>query len=245
MEIFDAHTFFGSAPDEKADYSLETLLRELERHGIGRALTVSLKGVRYDADEGNAETLEACRAYAKRGNPALAPVATVDPRRWLGANEEIAGWREAGFAAVRLFPGAQGWPLDYLPLERVLAEVDRAGLPIMVSCDRQGAATQIARAAKRLSVPVILMEVGYWAFAEGLAAAQTDEKIHMETSSFTTPESLEIAAQAVGAERLLFGSGLPRRAAASALRMVKSSRLSDREQALVLGDNLRRITGLK
>jgi predicted TIM-barrel fold metal-dependent hydrolase len=245
MEIFDAHTFFGAVPDERADYSLPTLIRELERHGIGAALTFSLKGVRYDAEEGNAETLEALRARAGKGNPSLAPVATIDPRRWLGAGEQIAGWRQAGFRAVRLFPEAQGWPLDYAPLERILAEIDIAGLPVMASAERQGTATQIARLAKRLSVPTILMQVGYWTFAEGLAAAQADDKIHIETSSFATPESLEIAAEAVGAQRLVFGSGLPRRSAASALRMVTSSRLSSGEQALVLGENLKRITGLE
>jgi hypothetical protein len=245
MEIFDAHTFFGAVPEEKTDCSLPTLLRELERHGIGRALTLSLKGVRYDAEEGNAETLEACRAHSHIGNPVLAPVATIDPRRWLGASEQIAGWRRAGLKAARLFPEAQGWPLDYLPLERILAEIDAAGLPVMVSAERQGTATQIARLAKRLSVPIILMEVGYWAFAEGLAAAQLDEKIHMETSNFAAPGSVELAAKAVGAERLLFGSGLPRRSAASALAMVTSSRLSASQQELILGGNLKRITRLE
>jgi len=235
VEIWDANAHFGALPFKDADCSLDALLGLMSRHGITRAAAYSLKGVYYDFHEGNEDALAAAKEH-----DCLLAVATVDPRRHLGCVEEVSLRAEHGCRAVRFFPDAQGWPVNFLPLRPILEEADRCGMAVMMPAEAPGMATQAVEAIAGLELPLILVGGGYNTMAELIAAARERPNVYIETHRLATPEGIDVVAEAIGHERLVFGSGAPEVYPASALALVEHSGLSPAQKRDVLCENLKR-----
>jgi hypothetical protein len=237
--ICDAHTHFGRLAFGQDDLSLDTLLRELDRHGIERAVSYSLKGVYCDFAEGNDETLRAAQQH-----PQIVPLATLDPRRHLGCAEEIARRAAQRFRALRVFPEAQGWPLEFLPFLNLVPAIARCGMALFLSAATNGMATQVVRLLRDSGVTVVLLDVGYGSMAEAIAAAQAYPALRIEMHRIDTPGGVKILADEVGAERVLFGSEAPACAMASPLNLVRAAEIPTADQEKILGGNLAALLGI-
>ncbi|MDI6829102.1 MAG: hypothetical protein QME62_11530, partial [Armatimonadota bacterium] len=136
FSVIDINTHFGFLPYRDTDVSLNTLLNSMRKYGISTALTYSLKGVSYDAVEGNDETYAIIQAH-----PELVPVATVDPRRHIGVIDEIEKRRGQGFVALRIFPEAQCWRINSAMLRPILRTLESLQMPLIVSGAGSGTPT--------------------------------------------------------------------------------------------------------
>lgn len=234
--IIDINACFGFEPERKVDVSLSQLLGLMDRFNIDKALAYSLKAVYYDFQEGNEETLR----VAQR-EPSIIPVAVVNPQQFphfLKATKEI---KEAGFKAIRLFPHLHHYPYDFSPLEYIFQEALQAELPVLIHCRSQGSATLMGRWAERFAIPFILCEVGYDNLAEVLYVAIKNSNIYIDTSYLDGFGNIEIAREYLGADRLLFGSGMPYRNPYPAMETVRRSFLSLEEKEKIMGTNARRL----
>jgi predicted TIM-barrel fold metal-dependent hydrolase len=233
--MFDAVTAFGSYPGKQVDWSLETLLGILRDNGVGRALSLSLKGVYYDFEEGNDETLAVSRHHE-----AIVPVATIDPRRHLGCIEEVGRRVEQGFRVFRFFPTTQGWPVEFLPLRNLLRELARFDVRLMLPVSGNGAITAVLDAldACAPALPVLLIGVSYANLAELLAALKASDRLYTDVHMMDSPNALEIIADEVGVERIIFGSNSPEREFRTALNVVTGSTLSEADKHKVLSSNI-------
>lgn len=238
--VVDCNTHFGFLPFRDTDVSVGRLLALMDRHGVATALTYSLKGVAYDFEEGNDETLAVCRE-----NPRLLPVATVDPRRYLGVTEEMTKRHREGFLALRVFPESQGWQIDSVMFRPILAELERLNMPLVVPCPSSGSATSILRAVGGSTLPVILCGVGYFNLAEAIAACRENPMLFVEAQIVDTPDALRVAADAIGAERFVFGSNSPSCSMRASLNLVAESELDDEQKSMVFSSNVCRILGIE
>jgi len=76
-----------------------------------------------------------------------------------------------------------------------------------------------------------------------VAVMTESPNLMVETHELHVPGVFKMLAEKVGAERIIFGSGAPRRSTASTLNYALNSELSDAEKQLVLGGNIKRILG--
>jgi predicted TIM-barrel fold metal-dependent hydrolase len=235
--VIDSNTHFGLMPYKDTDVSVEKLVSSMRKNGVAGALTYSLMGVAYDFQEGNEETSTACSA-----NPGLLPVATVDPRRYLGVIEEIGRCRSRGFVALRVFPEQQGWKINSALFGPILNECERVRMPLIVSA--AAGLTDILQAVNGSTVPLIVTGIGYANLAEGIAVAEEHPSMLIEVQVMDPPDSLRVAVDALGAERFVFGSNAPSLSMRASLNLVAESELSDEQKALVFGGNLQRVLGL-
>ncbi|MGD8238068.1 MAG: amidohydrolase family protein [Armatimonadota bacterium] len=233
-EILDAVTSFGAYPGKQVDWSLEALLGVLQQNGVGRALSLSRKGVYYDFEEGNDETLAVTREH-----PAIMPVATIDPRRHLGCIAEVGRRVEQGFRVFRFFPAEQGWPWNFLPFHNLLRELAGCDVRLMLPVSGNGAITAVHDALKAHApdLPVLLIGVTYSNLAELIAALRATDRLYTDVHMMDSPNALELIADEAGVERLIFGSNSPERELRSALNVVTYSSLSDADKRKVLAEN--------
>jgi predicted TIM-barrel fold metal-dependent hydrolase len=236
--IYDANTAFGSSPAKDADWSLGTLLRILEEHGVERALTISLRGKYYDFITGNDETLESCRNH-----PVLLPAATVDPRQYLDCSEEVRRCVDQGFLAFRFFPDSQGWPLEWLPFFEICELLAEHGLPIILPAMPAGTITQAGRHLAPYGMRVLFLGAGYGIMAEVIAAIKQYPRFYFDTHLLDTPGAFEVLCRAGGSDRLVFGSGTPERYFESAANMLNTSDLTPEQRRRISQDNLREFLG--
>ena len=234
--IVDANTVFGAYPKRKTDVSLKNLLKIMDVNRVEKALTTSLKGAFYSYEEGNEETLKACRA-----NNRLIPLATVDPRRFAGDRGEIENLVGSGFKGIRLFKDIQGYPLDYSPLIEIIESMNGLGVPLLVPCNEYGCITLLSRLTAGKEYPVIVLGCTYSLLSEFIVSARRNRNLYVETRLLTSSDAIEVLAEKVGADRLIFGSGILLEYFQASYRMVESARIRDEDKDLILSGNILRI----
>jgi len=232
--IIDADTLFGFWPSRHVDVSLDKLQRLMERHNVELACACSARGICYDFQEGNQETIDVARS-----NSCLVPVLTVDPRRYLGVAEEVRRRVAEGHKVFRLYPEYQNWTVNTPSARKVLSILEDAGATIMLG----GTAAQAIPEIRSLQVPVILTWVHYYYLSDVLAYADEMPHLYLSTRFLIGPRSLEIAVSALGAERLIYGSQAPLVSMASALKLVLTADLTPDQRGAILSGNMQRLLG--
>lgn len=239
MDIVDINTLFGPLPIASTDLSVDTLLGLMQKHQVGAACTLSTLGLMLDPNVGNAATLAACKEH-----PELLPVATFNPTQYFGDEGPVSRLKAEGFRLVRFFPATQGWPVDFAPFAALVQSLRSVGLPLMVETERPGDATALQRVIGDYSAPVILAGTDTTTLAEVVACLRKNANWHLEISRLLGPGCLKVVADAVGAERLLFGTSAAYRPIAGPYQVVRYSGLSDAQMQQTLGGNTRRLLGL-
>lgn len=239
--FIDVHTVFG--PDHgtagTAGHPLSSLIAERRTHGIRLSLASSLLAVWADQATGNRLAAET----AADGANGLAAIAVVGARRTTDADRVVAEAARAGAVGYRL----DGWD-GSTPLPEsvrvVLAAVARAGRPLLVRIGRNGASSAIGAATADVGIPVVLLGAHYTTIADDLAAAIRYPHLHLETSAMAHFRAISTAVGAVGAERVLLGTGSPGRAAASPISAVLAASIPDDAKRGILAGNAVRLFGL-
>ena len=103
-------------------------------------------------------------------------------------------------------------PGSGLSAEPVVRAAARTGRPLLVPISGWGSASAIGAATEGLGVPVMLTGSHYTTSVEDVAAGRRYEHLHFDTSGMAHFRAIETFVAAVGAERVLFGSGSPLRA---------------------------------
>jgi predicted TIM-barrel fold metal-dependent hydrolase len=168
-------------------------------------------------------------------------VATVNPRRYFGSAEDMQAIRAQGFRIFKFYPGSQEWPVDYAAFGEALKQLAPLKTPIMVNAELMGEPSRLARMVASYPAPVILCSINGETLTEALAVAASLPNLLIETHELHVPGALRTLADRIGPERIVFGSGAPRRSLASSLYYVLYSELADDEKQLVLGGNIKRI----
>ena len=238
-DIVDINTLFGPLPASSADLAVDSLLQLMQAHQVALACTLSTLGILLDPALGNAATRAACSEQTQ-----LVPVATLNPTMFVGDTSALDQFTAEGFRMLRFFPTDQRWIIDFAPFHWLLSRVQETRIPVMVDIRNLGEITDLTRALSDTNAVVILSGVNRHTLAEAVAAMQTFPNWHIETSRLLSPGCLKLAADCIGAERLLFGTGAPAQPIASGLHTVRYAGLDANSVAMVLGSNARRLLNL-
>lgn len=245
--LFDANCHLGHAGGLSAPMDAAELVGALDQAGIAEALVTHSSAVAYDPAHGNELLREALT-----GNGRLCACWVVMPHHTGEMPEPQALVRQlldAGARAARLYPKRVGPLREYLygPLLGVLQE-SRVPLLIdfelghwgahMQAVDWDGLGWLLGRYPR---LPVVLPRLGQAVDRMLLPFMDLHANLHLETSYYIGSGALERLAARVGAERLLFGTGMPRYAPGPAITLLTYSGLGEADKALVGAGNLRRL----
>lgn len=229
--IVDVLTCFGSHPAGGPEHRLADLLEVLHRHGVERALTLSLRAVRYAGPEGNDETLQVCKRHL-----VLEPVGVIDPRRYFDCFEEIDRRVDQGFRVFRFFPEVQGWSVEGANFLRLCEKLAEVGARAMLPAGAPGQPTRIAQAVSRTKLPTMLIGAGYGVMGEVMAVLEEHRNIYTEAHVMDTPFALETLMDA-GPRQVVFGSNSPELYFESPLLMAQYAEMSTEAKQDYLRNN--------
>jgi len=240
MHVIDVNTSFGRRVEADPRYSPAALCDALDSHGVALALCYSQQGRHYDPRAGNREAIA-----LSRDEPRLLPVGTLDPRDDPGWRRELAGCRAAGVRALRFFPGEQGWSVESACFREVLRAMRDTGMALLFStrdCPTGWElSSRLAHMTAGTGLPLVLLDTSYWNMAEVMAVMRAYPHVYAETNWLATIDAVAIMAEAVGPDRLLYGSGAPARPMQKALNQVLEAELSAEHKAAILGGNALRL----
>ncbi|MBA2450072.1 MAG: amidohydrolase family protein [Chloroflexi bacterium] len=248
--LIDGHTHIGRLHGWR--WEAELLLASADEIGADVVLCSHLASIFYSLDDGNRELGEAMRDHPGR---LLGYVAIPSGRLGPAAVEAIDRYvGEYGMVGVKIYstPRAKARP------ERLLSVAEPGMLPVVehtatlhLPVLAHATPDESAWLAERVPEATIVMaHMGGTAIAEGdwvraIDAAAAWPNVYLDTASSTVDAGmLELAIEAIGAERILFGTDTPLLDPHAQLARVIGADLTDSDRALILGENLARLLGL-
>ncbi|HEX3650469.1 MAG TPA: amidohydrolase family protein [Pseudonocardiaceae bacterium] len=238
--LFDVNCQLGRLPwGEIQIGSVDALLAAMDRFGVERALVSHTLSWRHDPASGNQHVVRELREHGHGGRLRACWVALPESCAELSPPDRFA--REAiaaGVAAVRVYPGDHGFDLDDPDFAGYAAACAEAGLPLVVDLGETSWAAVDALARDHPELAVVVCEIGYRVLRRAAAVLERRPNVHIDLSDLSTHEGMEWLCARFGPDRLVFGTGAPRRDAAEAVTRLFWSDLDDAAVARIGHQNL-------
>lgn len=251
--FLDANTYIGRSGKREAMAfeSKAALLADMDYYGLNEAIVTHFSAKEYYASHGNAllmgelagETrLTPCWVMPPYDRPDEPPVEQL-----------VEEMLTAGVRIARLYPpirtpeiitpwhGYEAFrALEAHRVPLLLTEADMGSWP-----DKSHAAFRAAKIYELCkafpNLPIIIARFNYQLIQVAFSIMKECSNFLIEISNFTTHRGVEAVAEAFGAERMIFGSGMPLQNPGSALAILRFAAISEDEKRSIAGDNLRRL----
>ena len=247
VPVFDANVALGRRHDRRVSSdTTEGLLNAMDRAGVGKALVYSPHAVGYDSQDGNRYLMEMIE-----GQPTLVPQYACNPA--FDDFDTFTGQvAAAGVRSVRMAPEVHNYPfMDWVVgpwLDWLAAEGIPLWLPVSYDFVRKELEIEPWQLHETLNdhpdLTVVLSEVHYrhvsWVFPLVRALPNVSVELSRLVSTNGIPELLD----AIGHERILYGSRFPDADMGPQLHNVHRCGLSDQALRAICAGNLERLLGL-
>lgn len=158
--------------------------------------------------------------------------------------EAVRGW---GFRAAKLMPTLHAFKLTGDAVAPLMRAAKTLNIPVTVHSDRPPAyPLEIGALAETYpDVPVIMDHMGYRNHvAEAIYAAKRAPNLYLMTTAVMEPHYIREAVDAIGADRVVFGSNGPSVRPATQIDVIRQAELAPADERKVLGDNAARLLRL-
>ena len=241
IPFFDANSMIGRrvTPRPETNLTTEQIVEEMARLGIGRALVTHAYAKEYDPKTGNARATEACLKH-----PAFAPCYVLLPE---GTGEMPSGdallkyLAGGGARAARLYPKEHSYGLGETWCGGLFGTLEGAGVPALIDFDQTSwpELDGVLRAHPDLNV--IVIRTGYRVDRWIYPMLAKYRGLHLETENYAPHMALEAVTERFGAERLIFGSGVPVWDAGGAMTHVLYAAVDAAAKRKIAGGNLEKL----
>lgn len=244
IPLFDVQAGFGGLQPGKADvFSPGDLLGEMDRVSIDRA------AVRIFPDTLDKDVPLSNRLLyeAHRKHPRLLPCPIVVPAGAFGYAPEADQVAEAidnGAAAARIRPAVDQWILADWVCGRLMDVLVERKLPLfcLAAAVPLGQVGELARLCPELTI--IIAGVEFRSANVLMPLLETFGNTLLSIgSNYTQHRGIETLVERFGAERLLFGTGLPTAQPMTAITQLMYAEISDEQKWLIGSQNLERLIG--
>jgi predicted TIM-barrel fold metal-dependent hydrolase len=204
--------------------------------GVAAALTLSLRGVHYDHQLGNQETLDVCRQY-----PQLIPAATINLSRYVGWRDDVDWCLANGFRAFRLFPDQQHWSVRDVLFQQLCERLAPARVPLFFTIAPGVDVNDIAERTADFGLSVVLLQGSYSNESVTIPLAQRYTHIHLDVTRRGTPHIVRYLVDECGIDRVLFGTNAPQNCIQPAMNSVFVADLPAEQTEQIMSGNLLRL----
>ncbi len=242
VPVFDSNIALGRRHDQRVSASADTpeaTESEMARSGIQRALAYSPHAVNFDSNDGNDLLFEMVQ-----GHDAFVPQFVCNPSVD-NLDKFSAQIAERNIRSVRLAPKAHKYPFREWIVGEWLEWMESVNLPCWVAAPNIDPSELRDTMAAHPSIKFLLAEVRYDDLAWAMPLIKGLPNAHIEISRFFLTNGISRLLDAVGHERILFGSGFPDSSMAPQLYNLHLNGLNNDVLAAICAGNLERLLGLQ
>lgn len=243
LKFFDSHVFVGKIgyKHRLQLWRTEHVLTEMNRAGIAGALVYHGMAKMHSPAYGNRLLTEELGK-----SPRLCGCWVVVPDHagdFPAPDETVAEMRKQGIRAVKIFPATNRYEPDVRTMGNLLRTLEAERIPVLVDAAEIALGSLAVLLERHPDLTVILQGLA-WSNERRLFPIMDEYKgLCTDFSSLQSNEIIEIAYERYGAERLLFGSGMPARSPGAARALIDYARIPEEAKALIAGGNLSRLVG--
>lgn len=237
--IFDCEIYLLEHPIVGRVYDVPALEELLDEAGIDLAIVMPNVVIQPD----NRTLVERVR-----GNPRFIPCALLNPHFGEQAVEELEFLvQNLGVRGLKLMPTKHGIRISTKQAHPLVSKCAELKIPVSVHSEG-GYAHPLAIAVLAESfpeVPIIMDHMGYryWV-TEAIEAARRAPNIYLATTAVMEPLFIDQAINAIGIDRIVFGSNAPMAIPKMQIEVIKYLHLSEQEEAKILGGTLAKLYGI-
>jgi len=241
LNFFDGCAMVGWRSNRHPEtiWRAEDFARDYQYYGIGAALVHHAVAVEYHQDVGNRRLLEEIRDL-----PNLFPQWVVMPGHtgeMAPADELVAEMLARGVRAARIYPSMHSFPMSEAVAGTLLAALAAHCIPLFADVTELSIDAAASLCERCPELPVVLCGVAWGSDRQLEPALERAPNLHIETHAFQGHRAFERFVRDFGAERLIFGTGLPDCSPGATVMMPLYEAISDEERALIAGGNLLRL----
>lgn len=251
--IIDAHVHVGSASTHYIGYAVDEILRVADRAGFDKIFGTDVVALHYDMREGNRQLGEALKRYPDR---IIGYITITSPYYGQAALDEMQRCYEVygmkGLKMVHRTGGLGSYQLltrlDEPAMYPIIEKAAQLRLPILLHATPE----ECENLSRQVPEAMIIMAhtggcptaLGDW--HKAIEAAKRFPNIYLDTASSQVDMGyIEAAVEAIGAERVIFGTDMPLLDPFTQLAKVTAADLRPEEKTLILGGNIARMLGLQ
>ncbi|HHU52111.1 MAG TPA: amidohydrolase [Firmicutes bacterium] len=248
--IIDAHCHLftnDAALGFVSGSTFDEFVQELDGCGVEKFILFTIGGLFRDFQKSNDEIRNMYQKFPER----IIPFGTTNP--WYG-EEALAEIDRCvnvlGMKGFKLHPWMMGFAINSVQMLPVMERISDYGMPVLVHSGTVpwSEPLQIAYLASQFpKVQFILAHMGITdLWKEAIDAARRYSNIWLETAG-TPTVAIKTALQEIGPERIIFGSDSPYGGVGGCqfqMNKLKYLKLGKHAEALLLGENLRRILNI-
>lgn len=253
--MIDINAFAGPWPFRALPATLPAdVATMLQEAGIARALVSPLEALFFEDPHIANERL----AARLQPDGILLPCAAINPTLANWARSLRSAQEEIGARAVVLHPNYHCYDLESDPARALLAAAGEAGLPVIIQLRMQdlrsqhplckvpdvsvGKAVNAAEAAP--GTRVILGGIRFAEVSAQAARIRALSNVWIELSQVENVDGVRQAITAVGANRIVLGTGAPLFNVRSSLLKLEEGQLSNQERAAITRQNARELLAI-
>ncbi len=238
MKLIDVHTHLGNWMFPVHNLTVQDFLRTMEQNGIEKSVISSGPAILYDFREGNEELAEDLQGVAELWgyivlNPHYLGESLVELKKYC-SNPKFVG--------IKLHPEQNHYRLISKNAYTLFTAIADTGLPVLVHTFPEQTYDLMEVAKAFPSVQIIMGHMGGDNWQEGIEAAAKTNNIYLEPcSSFPDADKVLAAVEAVGPDRVLFGSDSNLLNPAFTVGMVADTDLSIEIKRKIFYENAQRL----
>jgi len=243
LRLFDANCMLGRviSPAEGFPETVEELLEVMDRFEIAEALVYASHSKEYHPAYGNQLLLEELAGVDRlHAMWVLMPSHTGE---FPDEEQLVQQMLSRGVKAARVFPGAEhhNFSMRRWCSGKLLGALASKRIPLFVDLEQIDSDALYELCEAYPAMPLVVTNVGYRSDRLLYPLCAKFDNLYIELSFYFGHRAVETVAQRFGAERLLFGTGLPYRTPPSAIGMLSYAKIAEADRRRVAGDNLRRL----
>ena len=249
MKCIDIHCYYGKWPFPIWDMTAEDILTQMEVLQMERCVMVSSQSIQYDFVAGNAELAEVIAEYdVLYGyvyvNMHYPEQSMAEVEKYLGSDKFVGVKYNGEYSRAAASAESNDSIFSHIahhydkPLLLHTWGLPEHGNPVAYSLPSQA----LDLALKHSGLNIIMGHMGGTEWMSAIQAAQKAPNLFLDTcSSYADRDKVKAAVGVLGAERVLFGSGMTENNPHVQKSAVLSAELSDWEKEMVLHGNAVRL----
>lgn len=241
MPIFDVHSYLGGSLIPGSNHNAAAVTSTMQARGIDSAVLLSTHARQVDPLAGNrilkATVEQAPNLYGCLVSHVNRVEASTTAMRELMTNRKMLG--------MTIVAEDANEPVHRLVADEIINAYRRYSKPLFLFAHNEAMVEEALSIAKAFNMlKIVLIGMGGRDWRSAIAAAHATTNILLDTSGALDRAKIPAAVEAIGAHRILFGSGSPQTDAAAALGLLQDVELSQEAKNRILFGNAQRLFGL-
>ncbi len=241
IEFVDSNLMVGKRKvlREGSVYKTEDYLELMDRCGVKSAMAYHSIAKECDIIPGN-QMLDEFLKTNKRfmGQWVIMP---SDTEESYAPEELIHKMKQSGIKAVRIYPQMHMFSIKSYTCGKLFKTLQAHKIPVFIEkCEIEwGDLYELLKEYPKL--PVVLCDTGYRCRRQLLPILRECKNLYVESSSYVPNNGVEDFCKKVGADRMIFGSGIPNGSVCGATALIRYSCISEEEKQKIASGNLLRL----